>query len=94
MADGVRVSPSPIRFRALAFWCCNAFALLVPAPAPAAPTASVEAIVEVTNPSFQHADGQMLWFNPNANGSVEVRIAATDAVNGVQRVDFPRLGPG
>ena len=67
------------------------FALLAPATASAAPSASLESIVEGLNPQYQHAAGPTLWFNPAQNGSFEVRVAASDPV-AVDRVSFPSLG--
>lgn len=59
-----------------------------------APSASLTAIVESTNPQYQHVSGSTIWVNDLVSGSFSVQVSASDAGSGVQRVDYPNLGTG
>jgi hypothetical protein len=59
-----------------------------------APITSFSAYVEQVNPQYQFANGNFMYFNPAQSGSFAVRVNASDAGTGVDRVDFPAFGSG
>lgn len=80
--------------RAIAVALVSSSILVLPTAAHAAPVATFDSFVEVTNPQYQYATGNVLWFNSITSGSTTVRINAIDAGAGMNRVDLPNLGSG
>ncbi|MCW2956999.1 MAG: hypothetical protein JWO69_1868, partial [Thermoleophilia bacterium] len=58
------------------------------------PDATLEGFTEVTNPQYQHATGNTMWYNPGFSGAFDVLVDASDAGAGMDRVDYPSAGAG
>ncbi|HVS86108.1 MAG TPA: SwmB domain-containing protein [Gaiellaceae bacterium] len=55
------------------------------------PAASLVAPVALSGNQWFDAVGSVLWFNPNAGGSFQLRADASDAQSGIAQVAFPAL---
>jgi hypothetical protein len=55
------------------------------------PIALFDSWTPTINTQYQRANGTRLYFNPNQTGTAQLRIAASDAGTGINRVEFPDL---
>ncbi len=58
-----------------------------------APSGSLTGFTEVSGEDYLYAIGSVLYYNPIAVVQASVDVDVTDVVSGIQRVDYPALGP-